>query len=69
MVRRSLTFEKPNMRVGIYGGNVRRPAHEAGLQHALENPLSLALLEGRFAPGATIAVTRDGSRMHFATAA
>ena len=45
-----------------------RPMKRA-IQRALENPLSLALLEGRFAPGATIAVTHDGTRMHFATAA
>ena len=45
-----------------------RPMKRA-IQRAVENPLSLALLEGRFAPGATIAVTHDGSRMRFATAA
>ena len=45
-----------------------RPMKRA-IQRALENPLSLALLEGRFAPGATIAVTHDGTRMRFATAA
>jgi len=45
-----------------------RPMKRA-IQRALENPLSLALLQGRFAPGATIAVTHDGTRMRFATAA
>ncbi len=41
-----------------------RPLKRA-IQHALENPLSKALLEGRFAPGQTIAVSYDGKAMRF----
>ena len=44
-----------------------RPLKRA-IQRALENPLSTALLEGRFAPGQTIAVSHDGEAMRFATA-
>ena len=44
-----------------------RPLKRA-IQRALENPLSTALLEGRFAPGQTIAVSHDGAAMRFATA-
>ena len=44
-----------------------RPLKRA-IQHALENPLSTALLEGRFAPGQSIAVSYDGDGMRFATA-
>ena len=44
-----------------------RPLKRA-IQRALENPLSKALLEGRFAPGQTIAVSHDGETMRFATA-
>ena len=44
-----------------------RPLKRA-IQRALENPLSKALLEGRFAPGQTIAVSHDGEAMRFATA-
>ena len=44
-----------------------RPLKRA-IQHALENPLSTALLEGRFAPGQSIAVSYDGQRMQFASA-
>ena len=44
-----------------------RPLKRA-IQHALENPLSAALLEGRFAPGVTIAVSHDDGKMRFATA-
>ena len=48
----------------IYGA---RPMKRA-IQRSLENPLSTALLEGRFAPGQTIAVTwRDGA-MQFGAA-
>ena len=36
-----------------------RPLKRA-IQHALENPLSTALLEGRLAPGQIIAVSHDG---------
>ena len=44
-----------------------RPLKRA-IQHALENPLSTALLEGRFAPGQTIVVSHDGEAMRFSTA-
>ena len=44
-----------------------RPLKRA-IQHALENPLSAALLEGRFAPGVTIAVSHEDGKMRFATA-
>ncbi len=44
-----------------------RPLKRA-IQRALENPLSTALLEGRFAPGQTIAVSHDGETMRFASA-
>ena len=44
-----------------------RPLKRA-IQHALENPLSSALLEGRFAPGVTIAVSHHDGKMRFATA-
>ena len=44
-----------------------RPLKRA-IQHALENPLSTALLEGRFVPGQSIAVSHDGQRMQFASA-
>ena len=44
-----------------------RPLKRA-IQHALENPLSTALLEGRFAPGQSIAVSHDGQGMRFASA-
>ena len=44
-----------------------RPLKRA-IQHALENPLSTALLEGRFAPGQSIAVSHDGDGMRFASA-
>ena len=44
-----------------------RPLKRA-IQHALENPLSTALLEGRFVPGHSIAVSHDGQRMQFASA-
>ena len=44
-----------------------RPLKRA-IQRALESPLSTALLEGRFAPGQTIAVSHDGETMRFATA-
>ena len=48
----------------IYGA---RPMKRA-IQRSLENPLSTALLEGRFSPGQTIAVTwRDGA-MQFGAA-
>ena len=42
-----------------------RPLKRA-IQRALENPLSAALLEGRFASGKTIAVSHDGDAMRFA---
>ncbi len=45
----------------VYGA---RPLKRA-IQRALENPLSAELLEGRFAPGQTIAVSRDGDTMRF----
>ncbi len=48
----------------VYGA---RPLKRA-IQHALENPLSSALLEGRFSPGQCIAVSHDGQAMQFATA-
>ena len=41
-----------------------RPLKRA-IQRALENPLSAALLEGRFVPGQTIGVSRDGDAMRF----
>ena len=41
-----------------------RPLKRA-IQRALENPLSAALLEGRFAPGELIAVSHDGESMRF----
>ena len=41
-----------------------RPLKRA-IQRALENPLSAALLEGRFLPGQTIGVSRDGDAMRF----
>ena len=41
-----------------------RPLKRA-IQRTIENPLSNALLEGRFAPGATIIVTHDGEAMRF----
>ena len=44
-----------------------RPLKRA-IQHALENPLSTALLEGRFAPGQTVAVSHDEGGMRFASA-
>ena len=44
-----------------------RPLKRA-IQHALENPLSMALLEGRYAPGQSIAVSHDAEGMQFATA-
>ena len=47
----------------VYGA---RPLKRA-IQRTLENPLSTALLEGRFASGQTIAVSYDGD-MHFASA-
>ena len=42
-----------------------RPLKRA-IQRALENPLSAALLEGRFVSGQTICVSHDGDGMHFA---
>ena len=42
-----------------------RPLKRA-IQRSLENPLSAALLEGRFVPGETIGVSRDGESMRFA---
>ena len=45
----------------VYGA---RPLKRA-IQRSLENPLSAELLEGRFAPGQTIAVTFDGDAMEF----
>ena len=42
-----------------------RPLKRA-MQRLLENPLSAALLEGRFLPGQTIAVSHDGEAMRFA---
>ena len=44
-----------------------RPLKRA-IQRALESPLSTALLEGRFSPGQTIAVSHDGKEMRFTTA-
>ena len=44
-----------------------RPLKRA-IQRSLESPLSTALLEGRFTPGQTIAVSYDGDGMHFASA-
>ena len=44
-----------------------RPLKRA-IQHALENPLSTALLEGRFASGQSIAVSYDGDAMRFSSA-
>ena len=44
-----------------------RPLKRA-IAHAIENPLASALLEGRFAPGVTIAVSHSDGEMHFATA-
>ena len=41
-----------------------RPLKRA-IQRSLENPLSAELLEGRFTPGQTIAVTWDGDAMGF----
>ena len=41
-----------------------RPLKRA-IQRALENPLSAALLEGRFVPGQTIGVSHDGDAMRF----
>ena len=43
-----------------------RPLKRA-IQRALENPLSAALLEGRFGPGESIVVSHDGEAMCFAT--
>ena len=48
----------------IYGA---RPMKRA-IQRSLENPLSTALLEGRFAPGQTIAVTWRDGEMQFGAA-
>ena len=42
-----------------------RPLKRA-IQRRLENPLSAALLEGRFVPGETIGVSHDGEGMAFA---
>ena len=42
-----------------------RPLKRA-IQRALENPLSTALLEGRFGPGESIVVSHDGEAMRFA---
>ena len=44
-----------------------RPLKRA-IQRAVENPLSEALLEGRFGPGVTIAVSHEDGEMRFATA-
>ena len=44
-----------------------RPLKRA-IAQALESPLAKALLEGRFTPGQTIAVSHDGKAMRFATA-
>ena len=44
-----------------------RPLKRA-IAHAVENPLAAALLEGRFAPGVTIAVSHSDGEMRFATA-
>ena len=44
-----------------------RPLKRA-IAHAIENPLAAALLEGRFAPGVTIAVSHSDGEMRFATA-
>ena len=44
-----------------------RPLKRA-IAHAIENPLASALLEGRFAPGVTIAVSHSDGEMRFATA-
>ena len=43
-----------------------RPLKRA-IQRSLENPLSAALLEGRFGPGQTVSVAHDGDAMRFAT--
>ena len=48
----------------VYGA---RPLKRA-IQNSLENPLSKALLEGRFVPGKTITVSHDGEGMCFAAA-
>ena len=42
-----------------------RPLKRA-IQRSLENPLSAALLEGRFGPGQTVSVSHDGEAMGFA---
>ena len=44
-----------------------RPLKRA-IQHAVENPLAEALLEGRFGPGVTIAVSHEDGELRFATA-
>ena len=44
-----------------------RPLRRA-IQRAIENPLSEALLEGRFGPGVTIAVSHEDGELRFATA-
>ena len=44
-----------------------RPLKRA-IQHALENPLSTALLEGRFVPGQSIVVSHGDQGMQFASA-
>ena len=44
-----------------------RPLKRA-IAHAIENSLASALLEGRFAPGVTIAVSHSDGEMRFATA-
>ena len=42
-----------------------RPLKRA-IQRSLENPLSAALLEGRFEPGQTVSVSHNGETMGFA---
>ena len=44
-----------------------RPLKRA-IQHAVENPLAEALLEGRFGSGVTIAVSHEDGELRFATA-
>jgi ATP-dependent Clp protease ATP-binding subunit ClpB len=48
----------------VYGA---RPLKRA-IQQQLENPLAREILEGRFAPGATIKVDAEGGRLSFRTA-
>nr|MBA3658100.1 hypothetical protein [Gemmatimonadales bacterium] len=39
------------------------------IQRELQNPIALAVLEGRFGEGDTIRVSLDGDQLRFATAA